>query len=430
MIKKTNKRWIVGTLLFFATSINYLDRSVLGIAGPSMMKDLQFNEAQFGLLASAFFWTYALMQIPVGAVVDRFGAKLTYAVAIICWSICTILTGVVRSFGLLIGARALMGVGESPSFPTNTRVISDWFPSRERGTANALLTAGIAVGAGLLTPVIAYTIERFGWQYSFFLCGAIGIIYTIVWLGFYKNNPADHPGVNEAELAYINEGKKIDINIKTENEVVNRVRWYQLLKYKAIWCLLFGYFAQNYVLYLMLTWLPTYLVMERQMTLLKAGFNAIIPWIASALGAFIGGHLSDYFIQRGMQPLIARRTVMAIGMFFSVSIIFAGFVDNAMFALILISVALGGSALAGACVWATIADIAPRHLVGTAAGIQGLFGNLAGWIAPVLTGMFVLKFNSFILPLIVSGVISGVAAILYVIMLRKTTVQEILQLNS
>lgn len=155
-MKKTNGRWIIVILLFFATTINYMDRAIIGVAGPSMMEDLSLSAVEFGILGSAFFCSYALMQVPVGVIVDKLGARLTYAVAIVWWSLCTIFIAFGRSIGTLIGLRILMGIGEAPAFPTNTRVISDWLPTRERGIANGIFNSGTAIGIGLTTPLIAW----------------------------------------------------------------------------------------------------------------------------------------------------------------------------------------------------------------------------------------------------------------------------------
>jgi MFS transporter, ACS family, D-galactonate transporter len=413
MMKLSNKRWTVVILIFLATSINYLDRSVLGVAGPSMMEDLDMTKGQFGILASAFFWTYALMQIPVGSIVDKFGAKLIYGVAVVWWSACTIATGLVRNFGVLIGVRALMGIGESPAFPTNTRVISDWLPTHERGFANGLFTMGIAVGAGLTTPAVAWIVERFGWEFAFVVTGALGAVWVVFWIFQFKNKPSEHKQVNKAELEYIQAGQP---NRGVVRET--KVPWYQMMKSRNVNVILYGLFAQDYLLYLMLTWLPAYLVMERGMTLLKAGFNSIIPWVAASIGALLGGWLSDYLIKRGWSPISARRQVMTIGMILSLAIIPAAFVTNVAGALALISLSLGGMMFANGGSWAIVADIAPNGSVGTLAGMQNFIGNLAGWIAPVMTGFMAQALGSFVWALVIAGVIGGVAAIAYLFLLR------------
>ncbi|WP_158595155.1 MFS transporter [Oceanobacillus piezotolerans] len=416
-MKKTNLRWLVVMLLFLATSINYMDRAVLGVSGPSMMKDLNLSEVQFGLLGSAFFWTYALMQIPVGRIVDKVGPKVTYGVAVAWWSICTILTATGRSIGFLVGIRALMGIGESPAFPTNTRVIQDWLPSKERGIANGIFTMGIAVGAGLTTPLIALIVENLGWQAAFIITGAIGLIWIPIWLIFFKDDPAESK-MDSQELEYIRSNEETVTDANKSN-----VKWYELLKEKNIWCCMYGLFAQNYLLYMMLTWLPTYLVVERNMTLLNAGFNSILPWIFASIGAIVGGLLSDRLIRRGWKAIESRKIIMTIGMLLSLAIIPGAFVTNINLAITFISISLGGMMFANSGTWAILADIAPKGTVGTLAGLQNFVGNIAGWIAPILTGFLVSTMGSFVSALVISGVIGGIAALVYFFILkdRSTT---------
>jgi ACS family D-galactonate transporter-like MFS transporter len=426
IMKKSNKRWTVVFLIFLATSINYLDRANLGIAGPDMMKDLGLSKTEFGLLGSAFFWTYALMQIPVGTIVDKLGPRITYGIAIIWWSIASALTATGRSIGLLIGIRALMGIGESPAFPTNTRVISDWLPSKERGLANGFFTMGIAVGAGLTTPIVAWIVQTFGWRISFLVTASLGLVWGLFWLVSFKNKPSADTKVNKAELEYILDGQVEN----GKEEVTTRLKWHQLLKYRNVWGILFGLFAQDYLLYLMLTWLPTYLVIERHMTLLKAGFNSMIPWIAASIGAVLGGYLSDRLIKSGWNSIVARKTIMITGMLFSLAIIPAAFVTNTFMALAFITISLGGMMFANGASWAVVADIAPKNMVGTLAGMQNLVGNLSGWIAPILTGFLADQLHSFIAALVVAGAIGAIAVILYIVLLKNEKIEPTLSLNT
>jgi MFS transporter, ACS family, D-galactonate transporter len=426
IMRKTNKRWTVVFLIFLATSINYLDRANLGIAGPDMMKDIGLSKTEFGLLGSAFFWTYALMQIPVGSIVDKLGPRITYGVAVVWWSIFSALTATGRSIGLLVGIRALMGIGESPAFPTNTRVISDWLPSKERGLANGFFTMGIAVGAGLTTPLVAWIVQTFGWRASFIVTGALGLVWVLFWFANFKNKPSENTKVNKAELEYILDGQ-----LENSKEAATiPLKWYQLLRYRNVWGILFGLFAQDYLLYLMLTWLPTYLVIERHMTLLKAGFNSIIPWIAASIGAVLGGYLSDRLIKKGWNPIAARKIIMIIGMIFSLAIIPAAFVTNTQMALALIAISLGGMMFANGGSWAIVADIAPKSMVGVLAGMQNLVGNLSGWIAPILTGFLADQLHSFIAALVVAGAIGALAVILYIVLLRNEKIDLTLKINT
>ncbi|WP_394234093.1 MFS transporter [Niallia oryzisoli] len=414
-MKKTNGRWLVVFLLFVATTINYMDRAILGIAGPSMMEDLSISAVEFGILGSAFFWSYALMQIPVGVIVDKLGARVTYAIAVIWWSICTIATGFGRSIGPLIGIRVLMGIGEAPAFPTNTRVISDWLPSHERGKANGIFNSGTAIGIGMTTPIIAWIIQNWGWQMAFVGIGSLGFVWLVFWLFYFKNNPKNSTIVNKAELDYI----KGEHHEKVEKATPINISPFKFLKFRSVYPLLYGLFAHNYLTYLMMTWLPTYLVVEREMTLLKAGFFTMLPWIMSFIGNIAGGFLSDKLIKKGWNPIKSRKTILAIGMLFPLAIIPTIYTDTAMMALIYISIAIGGEGLAAGILWATVAEVAPKGAEGKLAGLQNFVGNLSGWIAPVATGVLVATFNSFTIALLIPVGICLLAAVGYTFFLKN-----------
>lgn len=413
-MKRTNGRWLVVFLLFVATTINYMDRAILGVAGPSMMEDLSLTAVEFGILGSAFFWSYALMQIPVGVIVDKLGARLTYSIAIVWWSLCTVFTGMGRSLGALIGIRVLMGIGEAPAFPTNTRVISDWLPSHERGVANGIFNSGTAIGIGITTPILAWIIENWGWQTSFVIIGSVGFLWLAFWLFFFKNHPKESKIANDAEVAYIEEG----LSQKEKAPAVN-ISPIKFLKYRNVYPMLYGLFAHNYLTYLMMTWLPTYLVVERQMTLLKAGFFTMLPWIMSFLGNILGGVLSDALIRRGWNSIKARKAILTLGMLFPLAIIPTIYTDSAIMALMYISLAIGGEGLAAGILWATVSDVAPKGAEGKLAGLQNFVGNLAGWIAPVATGVLVAKLNNFTIALIIPVVICLIAAVGYTFVLKN-----------
>ncbi|AYE53698.1 MFS transporter (plasmid) [Priestia megaterium NCT-2] len=413
-MKKTNGRWIVVTLLFVATTINYMDRAILGVAGPSMMKDLSLSTVEFGILGSAFFWSYALMQIPIGVIVDKLGARLTYSIAIVWWSLCTVFTGFSRSLGALIGVRVLMGIGEAPAFPTNTRVISDWLPSHERGVANGIFNSGTAIGIGMTTPILAWIIENWGWQASFIIIGFLGFVWLAFWLFFFKNRPSQSRITNKVEVEYIEAGQSDTKNVPAVN-----ISPFKFLKYRSVWSLLYGLFAHNYLIYLMMTWLPTYLVVERGMTLLKAGFFTMLPWIMSFLGNILGGLLSDYLIKRGWNSIKARKTILAIGMLFPLAILPTIYTESATASLMFISLAIGGEGLAAGILWATVSDVAPKGAEGKLAGLQNFVGNLAGWIAPVATGILIAKFHNFTIALIIPVVFCCIASLSYTFLIKN-----------
>lgn len=412
-MKRTKFRWGVVALLFFATTINYMDRAILGISAPDMMNDLGLSPVEFGLLGSAFFWTYTLMQIPLGSILDKIGAKMTYTIAIIWWSVCTILTGFGKSVGALIGIRALMGIGEAPAFPTNTRVINDWLPSKERGVANGVFMMGIAVGAGLTTPIIAWIVESYGWRISYIIMGIVGLCWVPFWMKIFKNKPSESK-MNEAELKHIQDGME---NKQADN--APKIKWYEILKIRNVWICAFGLFCQNYMNYMILTWLPTYLVQARGMTLMNAGFSTMIPWIVAACGAFLGGLTSDGLIRKGWGSVKARRAVLSGGTFVSLSIIPAAFVESNVLALAFISLALGGMMFASSGVWSILTDLVPSDTIGTAAGFQNFVGNFAGVIAPAATGAIVVATGSFVSGLVLSGILIGIASLSYFFFLKE-----------
>lgn len=411
-------RWLVFTLVFFITSINYLDRSVMGVAGPEIMDDLSLSNTQFGVLSSAFFWSYTLMQIPAGAILDKLGARLTYTLAVIWWSLSQMAIAFTRGFGSLIGLRILMGIGESPAFPTNTRIMTGWLPSKERGLANGLSSMGMAVGSGLMTPVVAWIVATYGWKSSFLITGALGLVWVVFWLYFFKNKPQESKASKE-EIEYILSGKPNEESQRDDSQAGSDIKWHQFMKKRNVLVSMYGLFAQNYILYLILTWLPAYLVIEKDMTLINAGFNSVLPWVVAAIGAICGGKLSDYFITRGWEVIRARKIVLTIGTSLCTLIIPAAFVKSIPLALILISASMFGMMLANSNVWAALSAIAPERSIGTLSGILNFVGNIGGWIAPILTGFLADTLDNFALALVIAGVIAAIGAVGYGFFLKN-----------
>ncbi|WP_339228036.1 MFS transporter [Oceanobacillus sp. FSL K6-2867] len=417
---KTNKRWMMMIFVFFATVINYVDRTVLGLAGPAIMEDIGITNVQFGVLASAFFWSYSLGNIPGGLIADKIGTKITYFGSLIVWSLATVLTGLSRTFGFMIGSRVLMGLGESPAFPANTRIISEWMPSSERGKANSMMTSAMAVGMGFLSVGIAWIITTYGWRNAFIICGALGILMAVIWAVFFKEKPEDHKGVNKEELDFIRAGQPKQGKISTD------FRWYHALKYKEIWVLCFGLFTTNYLMYMMLTWLPTYLVSVRNMILLNAGFSSIAPYLAMFFGAILGGAFSDFLINRkGYAPLKARKYTLTLAMLMmAVFIIPAPYITSNVVALALMSCAMFAIGTLGANVWAAVADITPKSAVAGVAGFQNFVGQFAGILAPIVTGVLVQMTNSYNIAFVISGIFGVIAAILYMAVIKEFTLTE------
>jgi D-galactonate transporter len=405
--KMSNVRWGMIALCFAATTINFIDRSNLGVAVPFIQRDLHLSPTTTGFILGAFFWTYAVMQMPSGYLVDRFGPRLMYTIAVGWWSIFTTTTALARTFSALFGFRLALGIGEAAAYPANAKVVSLWFPRRERVLAASIFDSGTRVGTALSLPIVTYLIATFGWRFSFVATGGLGIAWAIVWVVFYRD-PAKSRA-NQAELEYIREDGARDDSVETGAAAV---KWSDLFRYRTIWGMMLGFFCLNFVIYFFITWFPTYLVDARGFSLPKLGTLGTIPALVAIPGGWLGGFTSDYLYRRGWSLTRARKTCLVGGMIVSSVVAFAALAPTATLALALLSVAYAALAFTGASIWSLPADIAPspRH-VASIAGIQNFASNTAGILTTTFTGVMVaITRGSFVIPLAVAGVLCLVGA--------------------
>lgn len=272
----SRKRFFIMVLLFITVVINYLDRSNLSIAAPALTSDLGIDPIHVGLIFSAFGWTYAAMQIPGGWLVDRVPPRILYTAALLLWSIATVMLGFAGSFIALFVLRMAVGALEAPAYPINSRVVTTWFPERERATAIGFYTSGQFVGLAFLTPVLAWLQHEFGWHMVFVATGAVGILWAVIWYAVYRE-PRDFKGANEAEIDLIREGGGL-VDIQAEQAKVKAsFSWTDLgivLTKRKLWGIYLGQFCLNSTLWFFLTWFPTYLVKYRGMDFIKSGLLA------------------------------------------------------------------------------------------------------------------------------------------------------------
>ena len=289
LVTPTRKRYFIMVLLFITVVINYLDRSNLSIAAPALTSELGIDPIHVGLIFSAFGWTYAAMQLPGGWLVDRVPPRILYTVALLLWSIATIMLGFAASFIALFVLRMAVGALEAPAYPINSRVVTTWFPERERATAIGFYTSGQFVGLAFLTPVLAWLQATYGWHMVFVSTGAVGVIWAAIWYMVYRE-PRDFKGVNEAEIQLIREGGGlVDIQADTENNK-RGFSWLDLgivLTKRKLWGIYLGQFCLNSTLWFFLTWFPTYLVKYRGMDFIKSGLLASLPFLASSPSAMM-----------------------------------------------------------------------------------------------------------------------------------------------
>ncbi|NML32654.1 MFS transporter [Paraburkholderia antibiotica] len=420
--RRSKARYKILALLAVGTMINYLDRTVLGIAAPQLTRELGINAALMGLLFSVFSWSYVAAQIPGGLFLDRFGSKLTYFLSMTFWSLCTLAQGLVHGVGGLFAFRLGLGVSEAPCFPTNSRVVATWFPQSERAMATGTYTVGEYIGLAFFSPFLFMLMGAFGWRSLFLVVGGVGIVFGVIWWLLYRE-PHDHPSANQEELDYIEAGGGLTQRNKDAAGAAGSAapkksgfEWRtigKLLKHRQLTGICLGQFAGNSTLVFFLTWFPTYLATERHMAWLKIGFFAIMPFIAASVGVMFGGVFSDWLLRRGKSPNVARKLPIIAGLLLASTIILANYVESNVVVIAILSVAFFAQGMA-ALGWTLVSDIAPEGLLGVTGGIFNFAANLAGIITPLVVGLIVAATGSFVGALVFIGVIALIGALSYI----------------
>ena len=388
----SRKRLIILALLFVTVVINYLDRSNLSIAAPALFKELHIDPVRAGLVFSAFGWTYALMQIPGGWLVDKVSPRVLYAGALALWSAATLLLGFAGSFVGLVVLRLAVGALEAPAYPINNRVVTTWFPTRERASAIGGYTSGQFVGLAFLTPVLAWLQVHLGWHMVFVATGLAGIAWAAIWYAVYRE-PRAFRGVNAAEIALIRDGGGL---VDLEDRVAARTErtpstWRDLgvvLGRRKLWGIYLGQFALNSTLWFFLTWFPTYLVKYRGMDFIKSGFLASLPFLAAFVGVLCSGVLSDWLMRRGASQGFARKLPIISGLLISTCIIGANYVTSTGWVIAFMTIAFFGNGFAS-ITWSLVSGLAPARLLGLTGGVFNLIGNLSAIATPIVIGLLV-----------------------------------------
>jgi ACS family glucarate transporter-like MFS transporter len=412
-MKATNVRWKVITLLFLATTINYIERVNISVAMPQIAKEFHFSPIVVGNLFSAFFLSYALLQLPIGVIIDKISTKLIYIYSVVIWGLCTLLMALANSFGFIYLLRFLLGVGEAPAFPAATKAAAKWIPRSSRGIATGLFTAGVNLGSAITLPLAAFIVAKWGWRMCFLITGLFAFIWLIVWLIYYRELD-ENPRVNDAERALIKEGTENIINQQ------QKIPYLQLLKQKYAIGLFLGYFCQIYAMFIALTWLPTYLVDVRHMTIVKTGLYGVLPFIFGTIFAFIGGAFSDWWVKKTPN---GRKYTMALGLLIGMVVIFAGYAKSWQFAILFFTISHSGIMFSNGAAWGACSEMAPSEQVGSLASIQNFGGNIGAFLSPIITGTLVQLTGNFISALVVTGFITIIGAIFYIMLLppSKTT---------
>jgi MFS transporter, ACS family, D-galactonate transporter len=406
-------------MAFMATSINYVDRANLSVAVPFLDKDLHLTTVTTGYALSAFFLTYAIFNLVMGYLVDRIGARVMYAFSVLWWSIFTAATALANGFLTLLGLRLALGAGEAGAYPSNAKVVAEWFPVTERAFATSIFDNGARVGTALSLPIVTLVIGTLGWRWSFVITGTLGVVWVVFWLWIYRP-PSAHPWVKPSELEYIRQGAREETLEADRVARASSVRWIDLFRYRNIWGMMIGFFCLNFIIYFFITWYPDYLVKARHFSLLHLGIYGTIPALVAIVGGWTGGLVADRLVRSGMDLTGARKLCLVSGMAVSSVIAISGVVESAALTLALLAISYASLTFAAASVWSLPADVAPtpRH-VSSIGGIQNFASNVAGIVGPSFFGAVAAGTGSFVVPLVIAGAVGVAGALTYLFVLGR-----------
>jgi MFS transporter, ACS family, D-galactonate transporter len=399
----TTAKWIMMAMLFLSAAINYVDRGSLSVAAPVLSKELLLSPVHLGYLLSAFFWTYTAVQIFSGWLVDRYPAAMVFAGGYVLWSIATLLCGFAGGLTALMAFRLLLGMGESVALPSYAKMISSSFPIAERGLPNSLIEAGVKVGPAIGTLASGLLVASYGWRIMFWVVGGASLLWLIPWM--FIAPKGSHTNVAPP------------VGTKGPGMLA-------ILKRRDAWGTFLGSACYTYPSYFMLTWLPSYLVRERHVTMRELSVLGSLPYVAATITTLASGWASDRWIKRGGSPTLVRKTFVVTGMLLSSVIVFAAVVEdlNTSLALIILSSAFLG--IYGSNHWAITQTLAGPLAVGKWAGIKNTIGSLMGIIAPIYTGFVVEKTGGFFLAFATPAVLAVFGACCYLFLIGKVAPLE------
>ena len=410
------RRWTIGVLLGVGILINYFDRVNISVAAPQLSQEFGLTPADLGLLFSAFFWSYAILQIPVGMVLDRWGVTRVSRLGAFLWGVASGAVVFASGFGTIFAARVLLGVAEAPAFPANAKATGYWFPRGERATATAIFDAAAKFSNVIGVPLVALAIVAFGWRWGFGLTAILSFAYFLAYWILYRD-PSQDPKLGREERAYIVAGGATP---EGPSGAAPFAMLGYLLRNRKVWGLTVGFAAYGYTFYLFLTWLPAYLVSEMHMSIIKSAGYAAIPWaFATVSDLVVGGWLIDHLIARGHDETVVRKTVLVSGMVLGLAVFGATATDSPVWAIVWISIALSGLAAAAPVGWSIPSLIAPRGGTGSIGGVMNFANNLMGAVAPVVTGVIVGATHSFASAFLVAGIVLLIGIFAYVVVLGR-----------
>ncbi len=410
------RRWMIGGLLGTGVLINYIDRINLSVAAPQLKAEFHLTTGDLGLLFSAFFWSYALAQIPVGLILDRFGVSRVGRIGTFLWSVASVAVAFTSGFGGIFAARMLLGLAEAPGFPASSKATGYWFPRQERSLATSLFDAAAKFSNVIGVPMVAFVVVGFGWRWGFAVTALLSFLYFVAFYVLYRDPSADSQ-LSSVEHEYILQGGATP---EGEASAGPGTMLAYLLRQPKVWGLSLGFAAYGYTFYLFLTWLPGYLVQAMHMSILKSAGYSAIPWAcATVADIFIGGLLVDRLIAAGHDETKVRKTILVAGMLFGLAVFGATQTTDPRWAILWISIALSGLAASAPIGWSIPSLIAPKGGTGTIGGIMNFLNNMMGVIAPIVTGFVVGASDNFETAFLIAGIVLLVGIFFYIVVLGR-----------
>jgi len=397
MIKNSsNYRWRILTLLFFATTINYIDRQVIGILKPFIAEDLGWGEADYGYIVTAFQIAYAIGLLTTGRLLDKFGVRIGYLWAIVIWSIAGMAHAAARGVASFAVARFALGIGESANFPAAIKSVAEWFPKKERAFATGLFNSGATVGAVTAPLIVSAITLALGWQWAFIITGALGFIWVVLWLAYY-HAPEKHPKVSKAELDYINQDE--DRN----NNSGQAMKWRDLFKYRETVAICSTRFISDWVWWFFLFWIPDFLSKTHGVDIKEVVLPLIVIYAVSSVGGIGGGWLSSKFIRMGRSIDFSRKTVILICAVLVLPVMLVSSISNLWVAVGLITLAAAGHQGWAANIFTIVSDIYPKNAVASMIGLSGFTGAIGGALSASFVGLMLETTGSYFLMFMVAA---------------------------
>jgi MFS transporter, ACS family, D-galactonate transporter len=396
--KDSARSWLVVTALAVAISVAYVDRVLLSVATPSIIREMGLDASLAGVLLAAFFWSYTLMQMPAGWLLDRFGTRNVMAFAYAFWSLSCLLVGFSTSFAGLVLCRLGLGAGEAPAYPAGYRLTSIAFTEKNRAMASAVYSEGSKIGPAIGAPLAAWLITTVGWREMFLVVAATSLVWIVPWV-------------------LLTPSSSREVGHSAERPAIRE--WLALLSVREIWGAAVGYFGYLYVFYVYVTWLPGYLILERHFSVLKAGWYASIPFVIQLVCGLAGAWASDRYIEKGYSATVVRKVGIGVGLLVGLAIVPAGFVSSGELAMVCFAISLAGLGVAVPNMLAIPAALAPENRGGIVGAIQNTGGNLGGVLAPIVTGGLYDLTHSFTAALLTSGAMLLVCAIGYLVIIPR-----------